>query len=109
MERSTVCPPEKPMCLQNFFAGWQQDFLLGEGREEFSPPSHLDGCVLQSRNLRGVRNDGVMLRALINEFLKVLLQLFKVLLSHCQGCLPIAKCTEWRTCPHLGNGAHGPH
>ncbi|OXB78475.1 UNVERIFIED_CONTAM: hypothetical protein H355_007505, partial [Colinus virginianus] len=31
-----------------------------------------------SRNLRGVRNDGVMLKALINEFLKVLLQPFKL-------------------------------
>lgn len=77
------------------FYCWMAGFSVG-GRQkgEFSPPSHLDGCALQSRNLRGVRNDGVMLKALINEFLKVLLQPFKVLLSHCQGCLPIAKCIE---------------
>lgn len=67
------------------FAGflcWVAGFSAGlRWRREFPPLSHFDGCALESRNMRGVRNDGVMLKALTNELLKVLLQPFKMLPS----------------------------
>ena len=62
-------------------------------RRAFPPLSHFDGCTLASRNMRGVRNDGVMLKALTNELSKVLLQPFKMLLSHCSP-LPSARATS---------------
>lgn len=43
--------------------------------------------------MRGVRNDGVMLKALTNELLKVLLQPFKMLPSR-RSPLPSARATS---------------
>lgn len=66
------------------FLCWVTAFSVGlRQRREFPPLFHFDGCVLESRNMRGVRSDGVMLKALTNELLKVLLQQFKMLLCHC--------------------------
>lgn len=92
------------------FLCWVAAFSAGgRQRREFPPPSHLDGCVLESRKLRGVRNDGVMLMALINEFLDVLLQLFKALLS-CSHLSPLPGQpprgkAHREAMPHVGTGA----
>lgn len=48
--------------------------------------------------MRGVRNDGVMVKALTNELLKVLLQPFKMLLSRfCPLPGPPPHCKAHRT------------
>lgn len=92
------------------FLCWVAAFSAGgRQRREFPPPSHLDGCMLESRKLRGVRNDGVMLTALINEFLDVLLQPFKALLS-CSHLSPLPGQpprgkAHREAVPHVGTGA----
>lgn len=76
------------------FLCWVAAFSVGRRwRRELPPLSLFDGCVLGSRNMRGVRNDGVMPKALTNELLKVLLQPFKMLQSRCSA-LPSTRATS---------------
>lgn len=90
------------------FLCWVAAFSAGlRGNREFPLLSHFDGRVLESRSMRGVRNDGVMLKALTNELLKVLVQPFKMSPS-CHSPLPgpPPHCKAQRTWPNTGTGAH---